>query len=62
MNILKGGYEFDLLRSWGKLTSRYSVPKGASAPWEIGIDESPEPPGGCDLVGIHVLHVLQRWP
>ncbi|KIM64631.1 hypothetical protein SCLCIDRAFT_1213134 [Scleroderma citrinum Foug A] len=47
----KGDRKFDLFHSWGNLSPWYTVPQGA-----FGIDESPEPPDGCDLVGVHVLH------
>ncbi|KAF9239899.1 phosphoglycerate mutase-like protein [Melanogaster broomeanus] len=42
---------FNLFRSWGNLSPWYSVPRGA-----FGIDEGPEPPGGCEIKGVHVLH------
>ncbi|KAF8839264.1 phosphoglycerate mutase-like protein [Paxillus ammoniavirescens] len=42
---------FDLFRSWGNLSPWYSVPRGA-----FGIDEGPEPPEGCEIMGVHVLH------
>ncbi|KIO02534.1 hypothetical protein M404DRAFT_147468 [Pisolithus tinctorius Marx 270] len=43
--------EFNLSRSWGNLSPWYSVPKGA-----FGIDEGPEPPQGCNIAGVHLLH------
>ncbi|KAL4071828.1 histidine phosphatase superfamily [Scleroderma yunnanense] len=47
----KGEREFNLFRSWGNLSPWYTVLRGA-----FGIDESPEPPEGCDVIGVHVLH------
>ncbi|KIJ06043.1 hypothetical protein PAXINDRAFT_103530, partial [Paxillus involutus ATCC 200175] len=42
---------FNLFRSWGNLSPWYSVPRGA-----FGIDEGPEPPEECEIMGLHVLH------
>ncbi|KIJ62097.1 hypothetical protein HYDPIDRAFT_94962 [Hydnomerulius pinastri MD-312] len=42
---------FNLFRSWGNLSPWYSVPQGA-----FGIDEGPEPPSGCEIKGVHLLH------
>ncbi|KAG6329988.1 hypothetical protein ID866_9102 [Astraeus odoratus] len=50
-NETKGEREFNLFRSWGNLSPWYSVPRGA-----FGIDEGPEPPEGCHITGVHVLH------
>ncbi|KAH7882879.1 phosphoglycerate mutase-like protein [Phlebopus sp. FC_14] len=46
-----GERPFNLFRSWGNLSPWYSVPQGA-----FGINEDPEPPSGCELTGVHVLH------
>ncbi|KAI6002024.1 phosphoglycerate mutase-like protein [Pisolithus albus] len=52
-NVTRGSKErdFNLFRSWGNLSPWYSVPKGS-----FGIDEGPEPPQGCSVVGVHLLH------
>lgn len=42
---------FNIFRSWGNLSPWYSVPRGA-----FGIDEGAEPPAGCDIKGLHLLH------
>ena len=42
---------FNLFRSWGNLSPWYSVPRGA-----FGIDDTAEPPHGCVVTGLHLLH------
>lgn len=42
---------FDLFRSWGNLSPWYSVPRGA-----FGINNTAEPPAGCVVTGLHLLH------
>ena len=42
---------FNLFRAWGNLSPWYSVERGA-----FGIDEGAEPPAGCEVRGVHVLH------
>ena len=42
---------FNLFRSWGNLSPWYSVPRGA-----FGIDGTAEPPSGCVVTALHLLH------
>ena len=42
---------FNLFRSWGNLSPWYSVPRGA-----FGIDATAEPPSGCVVTALHLLH------
>lgn len=47
----KSDRPFNLFRSWGNLSPWYSVPRGA-----FGIDDTAEPPAGCVVTGLHLLH------
>ncbi|KAG0707438.1 histidine phosphatase superfamily [Suillus ampliporus] len=47
----KADRPFNLFRSWGNLSPWYSVPRGA-----FGVDGTAEPPPGCVVTGLHLLH------
>ncbi|RDX45602.1 phytase [Lentinus brumalis] len=48
-NETKG--KFDIFRHWGNLSPWFTVDRGA-----FGVDAGPEPPAGCRLTGLHLLH------
>ena len=43
--------QFDLLKKWGNLSPWYSNPVGT-----FGVENGPEAPGGCNVIGLHFLH------
>jgi hypothetical protein len=45
------GKKFDLFKKWGNLSPWYSNERGA-----FGVDSGPEPPRGCEVTGLHLLH------
>ena len=45
------GKGFDLFKKWGNLSPWYSVDRTA-----FGLDTTPEPPRGCRVTGLHLLH------
>ncbi|KAI0665367.1 phosphoglycerate mutase-like protein [Trametes maxima] len=42
---------FDIFRHWGNLSPWFSVGRNA-----FGVDAGPEPPQGCCVTGLHLLH------
>ncbi|KAI0717807.1 phosphoglycerate mutase-like protein [Cerioporus squamosus] len=48
-NDTKG--KFDIFRHWGNLSPWFTVDRGV-----FGVDAGPEPPAGCRITGLHLLH------
>ena len=43
--------KFDIFRHWGNLSPWFTVDRGV-----FGVDAGPEPPAGCRVTGLHLLH------
>lgn len=47
----KSGKDFDLFKHWGNLSPWYTNEPGA-----LGVESGPQPPAGCSITGLHLLH------
>jgi hypothetical protein len=43
--------KFDIFKKWGNLSPWYTVPSSS-----FGLDTSPNPPQGCNVTGLHLVH------